>query len=99
MALEITKEQAFAADIAVDCIVRAFQKPCEHLQKTCRNSAHPPELHKISDSLYDERGTGGQTELARRLGWDASTVRRKLAVKSKITKADALAIRGAYSSS
>lgn len=52
----------------------------------------PTELRTICDSLNDERGTGGQTRLAELLGWDPSTVRRKLAGKTKITKADELAI-------
>jgi enterochelin esterase family protein len=38
-------------------------------------------------------GTGGQSELARRLGWDGSTIRRKLSGKTKFTKADAPAVR------
>lgn len=52
----------------------------------------PAELRAICDSLNDERGTGGQTRLARLLGWDASTIRRKLSGNSKISKSDALAI-------
>jgi DNA-binding transcriptional regulator YdaS (Cro superfamily) len=57
----------------------------------------PSELRRICDSLNDERGTGGQARLAELLGWDTSTVRRKLAGKTKITKADALAIERAVS--
>ena len=53
----------------------------------------PGELRRICDSLNDERGTGGQTRLAELLEWDDSTVRRKLAGKSKITRSDELAIR------
>ena len=53
----------------------------------------PAELRRICDALNDERGIGGQTELARRLDWDARTVRRKLTGESTITKADELAIR------
>jgi hypothetical protein len=53
----------------------------------------PEELRAICDSLNDERGTGGQTMLARLLGWDASTIRRELSGHTKITKADELAIR------
>ncbi len=53
------------------------------------------ELRSICDSLNDERGTGGQTKLARLLEWDASTVRRKLAGKTKITRSDELAIERA----
>jgi hypothetical protein len=55
----------------------------------------PEELRAICDSLNDERGTGGQTKLACLLCWDGSTVRRKLAGKSKITHSDELAIRSA----
>ena len=52
----------------------------------------PAELRRHCDGLNDERNTGGQTELARRLGWDASTVRRKLSGKSPISKANERAI-------
>ena len=52
----------------------------------------PEELRAICDKLNDERGTGGQTRLAGLLHWDGSTVRRKLSGKSKITRADELAI-------
>jgi hypothetical protein len=55
----------------------------------------PADLRAICDSLNDERGTGGQTRLARLLHWDHSTVWRKLNGKSRITQADELAIRGA----
>jgi hypothetical protein len=34
----------------------------------------PAELQAITISLNDERGTGGQTRLARLLGWHHSTV-------------------------
>ncbi|WP_020472341.1 hypothetical protein [Zavarzinella formosa] len=50
-------------------------------------------LRGVCDSLNDDHGTGGQSELARRLGWDGSTVRRKLAGKVKISRSDELAIR------
>jgi DNA-binding transcriptional regulator YdaS (Cro superfamily) len=53
------------------------------------------DLRAICDSLNDEHGTGGQTKLARLLGWDHSTVWRKLTGESRITEADALAIRKA----
>jgi hypothetical protein len=53
----------------------------------------PTALRHICDSLNDKRGTGGQTKLARLLDWHPSTIRRKLSGKSKITKADELAIR------
>jgi len=49
----------------------------------------PAALRHICDSL----NPGGQTKLAHLLGWDPSTVRRKLAGKSKITKSDELAIK------
>jgi hypothetical protein len=55
----------------------------------------PAELRRICDGLNDERGTGGQTELAKRLGWNPSTVRRKLAGTLPITRSDAIAIRAA----
>lgn len=53
----------------------------------------PAELRAICDSLNDERGTGGQTRLAELLDWDSSTIRRKLAGKTRITRTDELAIR------
>ena len=55
----------------------------------------PTQLRRICDSLNDDRGTGGQTRLAERLGWNPSTVRRKLSGASEITRADELAILGA----
>ncbi len=54
----------------------------------------PDELRTICDSL----NPGGQSKLARKLGWDSSTVRRKLAGKSRITRADELAIEKAVES-
>ena len=53
------------------------------------------DLRAITISLNDERGTGGQSKLARLLGWDNSTVWRKLTGKSAITESDGLAIRQA----
>jgi DNA-binding transcriptional regulator YdaS (Cro superfamily) len=50
------------------------------------------ELRAICDSLNDEYGTGGQSKLARLLGWHHSTVYRKLTGKSRITPSDELAI-------
>jgi hypothetical protein len=47
----------------------------------------PASLRSICDSLNDERGTGGQTRLARLLGWHFSTLWRKLNGKSPITRA------------
>ncbi len=55
----------------------------------------PADLRAITISLNDERGTGGQTRLARLLHWDHSTVWRKLTGKSPITESDALAIQKA----
>jgi hypothetical protein len=52
----------------------------------------PADLRAITISLNDERGTGGQTKLARLLGWHHSTVWRKLSGKSPITQSDELAI-------
>lgn len=49
----------------------------------------PAELRRVCDSL----NPGGQTRLAELLGWNPSTVRRKLAGTSRITRADELAIR------
>jgi hypothetical protein len=43
----------------------------------------PAALRAICDSLNDERGMGGQTKLARLLGWHHSTVWRKLNGKSR----------------
>ncbi len=55
----------------------------------------PAALRAICDSLNDERGTGGQTKLARLHEWHHSTVWRKLASQSAITEFDALAIQKA----
>jgi len=52
----------------------------------------PADLRAIGDSLNDEHGTGGQSKLARLLGWHYSTVWRKLNAKSLITQSDELAI-------
>ena len=52
----------------------------------------PADLRAICDSLNDECGTGGQTKLARLLGWHYSTLWRKLNGKSRITKSDELAV-------
>jgi hypothetical protein len=53
------------------------------------------DLRAFCDSLNDEHGTGGQSKLARLLGWHHSTVWRKLNGASPITQADELAIRQA----
>jgi DNA-binding transcriptional regulator YdaS (Cro superfamily) len=55
----------------------------------------PAELRSICDSLNGERGIGGQTRLAELLGWNGSTIRKKLSGKLRISKSDALAIRAA----
>jgi DNA-binding transcriptional regulator YdaS (Cro superfamily) len=52
-------------------------------------------LQAICNALNDERGTGGQTRLARLLGWHHSTVWRELTSRSRITESDALAIQRA----
>jgi hypothetical protein len=52
----------------------------------------PVNLRAICNSLNDERGTGGQSKLARLLGWHHSTLWRKLNGKSPITLSDELAI-------
>jgi hypothetical protein len=57
----------------------------------------PTDLRAICDSLNDQRGTGAQSRLARLLGWHHSTIWRKLNGKSRITKADQLAITQAAS--
>jgi hypothetical protein len=48
----------------------------------------PAELRAICDSLNDEHGTGGQTRLALLIGRGSSTIRRKLAGKSRNTRSD-----------
>jgi hypothetical protein len=53
------------------------------------------DLRTICDSLNDERGTDGQTGLARLLNCDYSKLWRKLTGKSPITESDALAIQRA----
>ena len=55
----------------------------------------PTDLRALCDSLNDESGTGGQSKLARLLGWNYSTLWRKLNRKSRITQSDELAIRQA----
>ena len=55
----------------------------------------PADPRVIRESLNGERGTGGQTRLARILDWDHSTIWRKLTGKSPITESDALAIERA----
>ena len=58
----------------------------------------PADLRAICNSLNDERGTGGQSKLARLLGWNHSTVWRKLNGKNRITQSDELAIGQAVAS-
>ena len=55
----------------------------------------PADRRVITLSLNDERGTGGQSKLARLLGWHYVTLWRKLNGKSPITHSDELAIRQA----
>jgi hypothetical protein len=55
-------------------------------------SITPAELRAISNSLNDERGRGGQSKLARLLGWGYSAFWRKPTGKSRITESDRLAI-------
>jgi DNA-binding transcriptional regulator YdaS (Cro superfamily) len=52
-------------------------------------------MRAICNKLNDGRDTGGQSKLARLLGWHHSTVWRKLNGKSAITESDALAIQKA----
>ena len=58
----------------------------------------PADLRAMCESLNDERGTGGQTKLARLLDWHHITVWRELKGQSAITKADELATRLAVES-
>lgn len=53
----------------------------------------PADLRAICASLNNERGTGRQTKLARLLGWNYSTLWRKITGKPKIKESDGLAIR------
>jgi DNA-binding transcriptional regulator YdaS (Cro superfamily) len=55
----------------------------------------PADLRAICNLLNEERGTGGQSKLARLLSWHHSTVWRKLNGKSPITESDAFAIQKA----
>ncbi len=50
----------------------------------------PADLRAICESLDDERGTSGQSKLARFLGWHYSTFWRKLNGLSRITRSDEL---------
>ena len=52
----------------------------------------PSDLRSVCNSLNDEHDTGGQSKLARLLGWDYSTLWRKLNGKSAITRPDELVI-------
>jgi hypothetical protein len=52
------------------------------------SSLRPSELRSFCDRL----NPGGQSKLARLLGWNHSTFWRKLNGKSRITESDALAI-------
>jgi hypothetical protein len=67
--------------------------PAEYKQALLR-----AQLRAICNSLNDERGTGGQSRLARLCGWHHSTVWRKLNGKSRITPSDELAILKAMES-
>jgi hypothetical protein len=53
----------------------------------------PADLRAVCGSLNDERGTGGQSKLARLLGWNHSTIWRKLNSQSNITTSDDLVIK------
>jgi hypothetical protein len=55
----------------------------------------PAKLRAICISHNDERGTGGQSKLARLLKLHHSTVRRKLNGKSPIFESDELAMQQA----
>jgi DNA-binding transcriptional regulator YdaS (Cro superfamily) len=58
----------------------------------------PVDLRAICDSLNDERGTGGQSKLARLLGSHHSTLWRKFNGLSRIAHSDELAIPQAVTS-
>jgi len=58
----------------------------------------PSGLRAICVSLNDEHGTGGQSKLARLLGWHHSTIWRKINGLSRITRSDELAIGQAVAS-
>jgi DNA-binding transcriptional regulator YdaS (Cro superfamily) len=55
----------------------------------------PGDLRGITISLNDEHGTAGQSTLARMLGWNYTTLWRKLNGRSQIAGSDALAIQRA----
>jgi hypothetical protein len=55
----------------------------------------PADLQAICDSLNDERGTGGQSRLARLLKWHHNTIWRKINGQSPIAESNALAIQKA----
>jgi DNA-binding transcriptional regulator YdaS (Cro superfamily) len=55
----------------------------------------PDVLRAICDTLNDERGTGGQSRLARMIGVDPRTIRNKLSGSTPITESDTLAIQKA----
>jgi hypothetical protein len=56
---------------------------------------NPADLRAICDSLNDERGTGGQSRLARVLKRHHTTVWRKLTGRSPIIESNVLAIQKA----
>ena len=53
----------------------------------------PAQLRCYCELFNDERGTGGQTQLAEKLGWSDRTMRRKLAGGTPIDRDEELAIR------
>ena len=68
------------------------------MQEAWGGGLKPADLRVICDSLNNECSTGGQSKLARLLGWHHSTVWRKLNGRSPISQSDELAIRQAVSS-
>jgi hypothetical protein len=52
----------------------------------------PSEMRGICDSINDDHGVGGQSKLARLLGWHHSTVWQKINCKSAVTRNDELTI-------
>ena len=65
----------------------------KHSPGLCLHKQFGGEVRQAVLNSNSGRGTGGQSKLARMLGWHHSTVWRKLNGKSAITESDALAIQ------
>ena len=101
-----------AGEISQKEFDRAMRDTCAMKNRICRRRGRksvqrsdglllritPADLRAICDSLNAERDTGGQSKLARLLGWHYSTLWRKLNGLSRITHSDELAIRQAVTS-